>query len=180
MKASHIFLRPEITREDAAHIIRWLHDHSVTKYLHENEQTARAIQQALDRCPLPTLTHLFHNSGAMFMECQPGGVPVGFLRLEKHANGTEIVVVIGEKKQWGRGIGTAAVSLALEHAFFTWRTEQMVAHIHPENKRSMRAFRALGFSQTPLSPSCARLTLCMRDYLNGLMEPEQREAAIGE
>ncbi len=180
MKASHIFLRPDIQRDDACRIIRWLNDCTVTKYLHENRYTAKAVEQALERCPLPTLTHLFNQDGALFMVCLPGGAPVGFLRLEKRGPLAEIVIVIGEKKQWGRGMGTAAVALALNHAFFTWRMERIVANIHPQNTRSLRAFKALGFFSNSEQPACIRLELTLRQYLDLLEEESRQQAIIGE
>ncbi len=180
MKASHIFLRPDINRNDAQAIIRWLNDRSITKYLHENRHTGEAVEQALQRCPFPTLTHLFNQSGAMFMVCLPGGAPVGFLRLEKRGPVAEIVVVIGEKRQWGRGMGTAAVAHALRHAFFEWRMERVVANIHPENTRSLRAFKALGFLCGPEHPSCIRLELTLRQYLEQLEEECEQQSVIGE
>ncbi len=177
MKASHIFLRPDIQRSDAHQIIRWLSDHDVTKFLHENRYTAEAIHQALERCPLPTLTHLFNQSGAMFMVCLPDGAPVGFLRLEKRGAVAEIVVVIGEKRQWGRGMGTAAVAHALRHAFFEWRIGRVVVNIHPQNTRSLRAFQALGFLRCPENAACVRLELTLRQYLDQL-EEEREELAV--
>ena len=179
MKASHIFLRPTIERSDAHCIIRWLNDSEITKYLHEDRHTATAVEQALERCPLPTLTHLFNQDGALFMVCLPGGAPLGFLRLNKRGPVAEIVVVIGEKRQWGRGIGTAAVAHALRHAFFEWRMQRVVANIHPENTRSLRAFKALGFFPGAEQQFCARLELTLRQYLDQLEESEQ-QSVIGE
>ena len=180
MKASHIFLRPDIQRNDAHCIIRWLNDCDVTKYLHENRHTAKAVEQALERCPLPTLTHLFSQDGALFMVCLPGGAPVGFLRLNKRGPVAEIVIVIGEKRQWGRGMGTAAVALALNHAFFTWRMERVIASIHPKNTRSLRAFKTLGFFSNSENPACVRLELTLRQYLDQLEEEREEQAIIGK
>ncbi|HWR24456.1 MAG TPA: GNAT family N-acetyltransferase [Feifaniaceae bacterium] len=180
MKASHIFLRPDIERDDAYHIIRWLNDRDVTKSLHEGKHTGEAVRQALERCPLPTLTHLFNQDGALFMVCPPGGAPVGFLRLEKRGALAGVVVVIGEKRQWGRGMGTAAVMHALRHAFFTWRTDRVAANIHPQNTRSIRAFQALGFSSRPENTACIQMELTLRQYLDGLEEENERQSVIGE
>ncbi len=180
MKASHIFLRPNIERSDASAIVRWLNDRDVTKYLHEDRHTAQAVEQALERCPLPTLTHLFHQNGALFMINHLNSPPVGFLRLEKRGSTAELVIVIGEKRQWGRGIGTAAAALALEHAFFTWRMERVVSNIHPQNTRSVRAFKALGFEPVQEQPGCLKLELTLRQYLDRLNEDKIQQSVIGE
>lgn len=180
MKASHIFLRPTIERNDAHCIIRWLNDGEITKYLHDDRHTAYAVQQALERCPLPTLTHLFNQNGALFMICLPSGVPIGFLRLNKRGPVAEIVVVIGEKRQWGRGNGTAAVAHALRHAFFEWRMDRVVANIHPDNTRSLRAFKALGFFPGAEQKFCIRLELTLRQYLDLLEEEQEHQLIINE
>ena len=79
--------------------------------------------------------------------------PVGFLRLVIKTAETEIVIVIGDRKKWGRGLGTLAVRESLRIAFFELRSKRVVARISKDNVRSSRAFRSAGFkaySETPL------------------------------
>jgi RimJ/RimL family protein N-acetyltransferase len=48
---------------------------------------------------------------------------------------------------WGRGLATEAASACLDHAFRTCALPAVVAVIHPDNIRSQRLIRKLGFGE---------------------------------
>ena len=62
----------------------------------------------------------------------------------------EVGIYIGETALWGKGIGREAMALLLQELrASTWRHtpyEVVVASVHPDNKPSIRMFRALGFN----------------------------------
>lgn len=70
-----------------------------------------------------------------------------FLRLIPKNDGVEIVIAVGEKELWGKGIGHKAVLEALKKAFFDMRTEKVVAKIKKTNKRSRNLFKGIGFME---------------------------------
>jgi len=144
MKNTLISLCPEITRENALTLIKWLRDPEVTKYLSDSKNVSEDIEQLIDRINLPILTHLFSHNGRFFMAYEKQ-IPVGFVRLVKRNTEYEIVIVIGDRGQWNRKLGTAVIRESIKIAFLEFRAEKVIAKIDKENMRSLRAFTNSGF-----------------------------------
>ncbi len=70
-------------------------------------------------------------------EDEPVGVP--------KQTGAEMVIVIGDREKWGQGLGSHAIVEGLKHAFFKWRSEEVIAKINFKNERSRRVFKKVGF-----------------------------------
>ena len=102
MSKPFISLCPEITRSNALTLINWLEDESVTQHLSDSRHVSRFIEQVIDRVQLPILTHLFNQGGRFFMAYDRHDVPVGFVRLVKTGADCEMVLVIGDRDNWGR------------------------------------------------------------------------------
>jgi len=166
MKEPSIFLSSEITREDALTIIRWLQDDEVRKYLSDTNDVSAQIAQVISRVNLPVLTHLFNQNGRFYMASDKEGVPVGFVRLLISNTETEIVVVIGDRANWGKKFGTSTISESLKIAIFELRSARVVAKIHKENTRSIRAFLRSGFSQVHETLKSKILSITMEDYID--------------
>ena len=144
MEARSVQLRQEVFRDDAWKIVDWLEDHEVVQYLNEGQNVAKSIKQAINRVNMPILTHLFNQNGSFFIITEKKK-PVGFLRLVPKNKAAEMVIVIGDKKKWGKGIGKNAILQGLRHAFFQWRMNEVIAKINFRNERSIRAFKTVGF-----------------------------------
>jgi regulator of nucleoside diphosphate kinase len=168
MKEPFIFLCPEVTREDALSLIGWLRDDEVRKYLSDPHDVSRGIEQALENVSLPVLTHLFSRDGRFYMAYTKENMPVGFVRLLVKGNETEIVIVIGERKNWGKGLGASTIRESLKAAFFELRSKRVKALIHRENRRSIRAFISAGFIPDNGSAAVKSFTLTMDDYLSSI------------
>ncbi len=158
MHPPFVSLCPEITRSDALNLIDWLQDECVTRYLSDSRHVSRFIEQVIGRVQLPILTHLFNQGGRFLMLCDGHDIPVGFVRLVKTGPVCEMVLVIGNRDNWGRQFGASAVREALKFAFFEMRAERLIAKVHPDNTRSLKLFERSGFlleSQTPALRSFA-------------------------
>lgn len=166
MKEPFICLSPEVTRENALSIMRWLQDFEVRQYLSDTQDVSAQIREVIDRVGLPILTHLFSAGGRFYMIYDKKARPVGFLRLVVKNAETEIVIVIGERGDWGKRMGTSAILESMKIAFFELRSARMTAKIHPENRRSIRAFLRAGFRVTGETPGIKRLGITMQEYLN--------------
>ncbi len=140
MNKPFISLSPEITRANALDLMDWLEDESVVRYLSDSRDVSRFIGQVIDRVQLPVLTHLFNQGGRFFMAYDRHDVPVGFVRLVKTGPDCEIVLVIGNRDNWGRRLGASAIREGMKLAFFDMRAEKLVARIHADNARSLQAF----------------------------------------
>ena len=165
MKEPFIYLYPEVTRENAFAIIRWLQDEEVIKYLSDTQDVSVHLRQAVDRVNLPIVTHLFSRDGRFYIIQDKKGTPVGFVRLKVCAADTEMVIVIGDRDNWGKRIGTSAIRESMKIAFFELRSEKMTARIHHENKRTLRAFLRSGFQIRHETPALKRLEITMEEYL---------------
>jgi regulator of nucleoside diphosphate kinase len=152
MNKPFISLSPEITRANALTLMDWLADEEVTHYLSDSRHVSRFIEQVIGRVQLPILTHLFNQGGRFFMAYDRDDVPVGFVRLVKTGRDCEMVLVIGNRDNWGRKLGASAIREGMKLAFFDMRADKLIAKIHADNARSLKAFLRSGFlleSETP-------------------------------
>lgn len=175
MSKPFISLCPEITRANALNLVDWLEDESVIRYLSDSRNVSRSIEQVLGRVQLPILTHLFNLGGRFFMAYDRHDVPVGFVRLVKTGSDCEIVLVIGNRDNWGRKLGASALSEGMKLAFFDMRAEKIIAKIHADNTRSLKAFLRYGFLLDSETPTLKSYAMTSARYLQLL-----REGLVGD
>jgi len=174
-----ISLCPEITRADALTLMDWLRDECVTRYLSDSRHVSRFIEQVVERVQLPILTHLFNQGGRFFMACDRHDVPVGFVRLIRTGPDCEMVLVIGNRDNWGRKLGASAIREAMKIAFFDMRAEKLIAKICVENTRSLNAFQHCGFLLESRTPTLKSFAISSARYLRLLREsPADHDTAI--
>lgn len=170
MSKPFISLCPEITRANALNLMDWLEDESVTRYLSDSRHVSRFIEQVIGRVQLPILTHLFNQGGRFFMAYDRHDVPVGFVRLVKTGSDCEIVLVIGNRDNWGRKLGASAIREGMKLAFFDMRAEKLIARIHTDNARSVQAFLRCGFLLERETPTQQSFSMTSERYLRLLRE----------
>ncbi|WP_163192312.1 GNAT family N-acetyltransferase [Clostridium thermarum] len=165
MKGISVQLRQEVYRSDAFKIIDWLEDEEVIRYLNEQQNVCSGIRQVLDRVNMPILTHLFNQNGSFFVITINENEPIGFLRLVPKPSGAEMVIVIGNKDLWGKGLGPYAIIEGLKFAFFNWRAGEVVAKVNFRNERSLKAFRKVGFRQEKELAKEIQYAMSMDEFL---------------
>ena len=170
MTKPFISLCPEITRAHALNLMNWLEDEDVTRYLSDSRHVSRFIEQVVGRVQLPILTHLFNQGGRFFMAYDRRDVPVGFVRLIKSGPDCEIVLVIGNRDNWGRKLGVSTIRESMKLAFFDMRAERLIAKIDVENVRSLKAFEHCGFLLASQTPTLKSFVLSSERYLQFLRE----------
>ena len=116
METISIELSQEVYRSDAEKMVNWLSDKEIISNLNEDSNVTRNLINMINRIDMPILTHLFNNN-CSFFTIKNINQTVGFLRLIPKNKGVEIVIAVGEKELWGRGIGYNAVLEALKKAF---------------------------------------------------------------
>lgn len=73
-------------------------------------------------------------------------IPIGLVDVHKiHCKRAEIYICIGEPEYWGKGIGTEAVGLMLNHGFNTLNYRKIVARVNTCNIQSLKIFNKFGF-----------------------------------
>jgi len=86
----------------------------------------------------------------------------------------ETHIVIGEKKYWGKGIGTVAINKVLFIAFNKLGYAKSYLEVRPENERAINAYRDCGFRQLGLKeypdnkfqPVVLRMTLDKESFMS--------------
>ncbi|KEJ04319.1 GNAT family acetyltransferase [Clostridium botulinum A2B7 92] len=165
MEDNNVGLRQEVFKSDAAIIANWLEDTEITQYLNEKQNVSKSIKDIMYRVNMPILTHLFNQNGSFFIVTTSKKEPVGFLRLVPKNNVTEMVIVIGDKDKWGKGLGTNAILEGLKHAFFQWRADEVVAKINFKNQRSRRVFRKIGFIEDKELAKEMQYSMSIKEFL---------------
>lgn len=178
MNSPFVSLCPEITRSDALLLMEWLEDERVTRHLSDSRHVSRFIEQVIGRVHLPILTHLFNQGGRFFMVCDGHDVPVGFVRLVQSGSVCEMVLVIGNRDNWGRQLGASAIRETLKLAFFEMRVAKLIAKIQPDNERSLNVFQRSGFLPEDQAPGLKRLEMTLERYLRRLRERPAGMASI--
>ena len=178
MKEPFICLCSEITRENAYTLMSWLQDDEVTRYLSDTRDVSSNIEQVVDRINMPVLTHLFNQNGRFYIAYNKNDVPVGFVRLVVKDAETEIVIVIGDRSNWGKGLGSNTIQESLKIAFFELRSQRVIAKIHNENRRSMRAFVRAGFKLNHESSTMQSFSMTMEEYLNTIKKRAAAPSSI--
>lgn len=176
MNPPFVWLCPEITRSDALKLMDWLEDGCVTRHLSDSRHVSRFIEQVIDRVHLPILTHLFNQGGRFFMVCDGHDRPVGFVRLVKTGPVCEMVLVIGNRDNWGRQLGASAIREAMKLAFFEMRAERLIAKVHPDNARSLKVFQRSGFLLESQTPVLRSLAMTSEQYFRLLRESPTGQA----
>jgi len=171
-----VSLCPEITRADALKLMDWLEDEYVTRYLSDSRYVSRFIEEVIGRVNLPVLTHLFNQGGRFFMAYDRHDVPVGFVRLVKTGRDCEMVLVIGNRDNWGRKLGASAIREGMKLAFLEMRADKLIAKIHVDNSRSLKAFERCGFLLESQTPSLMSFSMTSERYLRLLRESPAEHA----
>ncbi len=165
MLSPALYLRPDITRADVCLLAQWLQQEEVCRYLSESQDVSASLAGVLDRVHLPSFTHLFSQDGRFYMICTGAGQAVGYVRLLVGSAETEMVIVIGEQRNWGQKLGSQAIRESLKIAFYDLRSPKVVAKIHAGNTRSLRAFASAGFIVEADTLSGVRMVLTLAGYL---------------
>src|SRR5690606_11437061 len=88
----------------------------------------------------------------------------------KNGRDCEMVLVIGQRDHWGRRLGASAIREGMKLAFFDMRADKLVAKIHPDNTRSLKAFTRSGFALESETPAMKSFALHAERYLQLLRE----------
>jgi RimJ/RimL family protein N-acetyltransferase len=138
-----IRLRPQ-ERADAALFVRWWHDPEVLHWLHLSEGPEITQESWLKAYE----SRREDASYAAWIIETKDGLPVGQVGLHSidpiHTRAS-LFISIGEKDQWGRGIGSDAVRLVLSEAFNRYDLRRVELITDADNARGIRCYEKCGF-----------------------------------
>ncbi len=71
----------------------------------------------------------------------------GLLRIFHEWRGADMTVIIADKALWGKGLGTEAANLIIEHAFGSMSLHRLAIGVAAANPRAIRFWQSLGFQR---------------------------------
>jgi [ribosomal protein S5]-alanine N-acetyltransferase len=142
----NLYLRP-LDREDVAQFLAWLNDRDVTR----TTQFFRPITRQLEE-------EFVSQSGRSEHEivlgiCTKDDRLIGSTGLHsidfknRHA---AFGVLIGDKREWGKGFGTEVTALVTGFGFETLGLNKVWLHVHADNTWGIRAYRKAGYRKDGL------------------------------
>lgn len=70
---------------------------------------------------------------------------VSLINIDYKNRSAECIIDIGVKDVWGKGIGTAAISLILEYAFNELNLNRLYLQVFSFNERAIKLYEKMGF-----------------------------------
>ena len=136
-------------RGDADALLRWMSDPEVTRFLGPTRiPQTRAFQerQVEDMLKPDVESKIFvveTLAGEAIGEC-------GLRNFNWVSRNAELIITIGDKRYWGKGYGTEAVSLVLEIAFDRLNLHGVNLTTLATNERALRCYEKCGFAREGL------------------------------
>ncbi len=127
----------------------WLNDPEVNRYLATKHATSAELRKYIEEKNRKPDTELF---GIFLRE---GDRHVGTLKLEpidRAAKKATLGILIGDKREWGKGYAGEAIRLAIAHCFGELGMEEVWLGVIAQNTSALRAYQKLGFVETARKP----------------------------
>lgn len=142
-----IYLRP-LEREDAPTVARWINDPEVNNtLLFQHPLSVQAEQEWIES------NNSQREQITLGIVVREGERFIGVVGLKDKSERDRHVsfgIAIGDKEQWGKGYGTEATILMVDHAFRTMNLNRVMLNVLSENTRGIRAYETAGFKREGL------------------------------
>jgi RimJ/RimL family protein N-acetyltransferase len=143
LDGSRVVLRRHVP-ENVTAFQRWYSDPEVARLARYQDAPMRSDE--IDR--FFQLRALGHESLTLAIHERSTGRLIGscaFSQVDGENGSAMYHITIGEKDTWGRGFGTEATELMLDHAFGTLGLHRVALTVFEFNERAIRAYRRCGF-----------------------------------
>jgi UDP-4-amino-4,6-dideoxy-N-acetyl-beta-L-altrosamine N-acetyltransferase len=161
----------EIRDEDLERIVRWRNDPEILSRLFSHEKLTIEKQRewfaglAGDKSRVSFIVET--------LEGRAVGQG-GFSHIDRHSRVAEMGIMIGEREEQGRGLGTAAVRLLIDYGFRELDLHRISLRVLEGNERALNIYRRLGFRDEGVQREAVRKDGAFRDVvLLGLLEYER-------
>lgn len=125
--------------------LSWMNDPDINRYL-ESRHLSHSIESLRDFVKNARASEY---DWPFAIVCEEDGVHIGNIKagpVDYTYKNTFIGYVVGEKKYWGRGFGTAAIKLAADFCFNKLYLHKVSAGVIAPNAASARALEKAGFT----------------------------------
>jgi RimJ/RimL family protein N-acetyltransferase len=132
-----------LRRGDLVHLRKWLEDAEIRGLIGEVEAMSKAdSEKFLEKVRADTQRAWFV---VVVKENNKVIGEAGLLRMDRAWRTTDISVIIWEREEWGKGYGTEAVLLLLDHAFRHLDFNRAAVGVVGFNERALRFWEKVGF-----------------------------------
>ena len=144
IRGEHVYLRPA-ERQDLPAFVRWFNDADVLRNLAMRAPMSDAAEAAwFDRMLAAQGTTDYHFVICLLADDRPIGT-IGLHGLDFVNGSAEFGIAIGEKDEWGKGLGADATRAICDFGFGELRLERIGLHYYAGNERGRRAYEKAGF-----------------------------------
>ncbi|GAA2744446.1 GNAT family protein [Kitasatospora cinereorecta] len=137
--------------EDAEHHLRWRNDPEVVHWATGGDPCFGPItSEAVDLVLGGMLRLVPREAAVLTIEDTADGRVIGmadYRDLDPYAGTATLGVTIGERDHWGRGHGTEALGLLVDHLFGAYPLHRLELDTWSGNERAVRAFTRAGFRE---------------------------------
>lgn len=152
MSPKRVGLRP-VSREDVERVRVWLADEKISsswfgRYAYGDPAHLGYHPETIDQVSKKVWGEVFGNSEHRILSVYTSdGVHIGesHLAVEESLGDGQLSILIGEKKMWHKGYGTAAVIETLALAFNEWGLYRVWADVPEYNQPALNIFKHIGF-----------------------------------
>jgi RimJ/RimL family protein N-acetyltransferase len=141
---TQVYLRP-LERTDAPVLVKWINDPQVTRtlqhYRPQNLQTEEAWVDGLYRAEHDLVLGIAVKEDDRLVGCS------GLHNIDYKDRKASIGIMIGEPEEWGKGYGSEATALMINHGFATLNLHRVWLHVYAHNARAIAAYEKLGFQR---------------------------------
>jgi RimJ/RimL family protein N-acetyltransferase len=139
-----IYLRP-LERADAPQCLGWFNHPAITRMLLTYRPiNLRAEEEFIDKA-LQSEHDLALGIALKDADRLIGGT--GLHQIDFKNRHAGFGIAIGDKEEWGKGYGTEATGLIVQHAFETLNLNRVWLHVYEHNERAIRVYMAVGFKK---------------------------------
>lgn len=139
-----VYLRP-LEKEDLIYIRKWSNDPEIRGLTGEVTSTSQVdadkfLEEVHDDDTRQWFVIVIKEDDRVIGE-------TGLLRMFHPWRTTDISIIIGEKDAWGKGYGTEAILLLLDHAFGCLNFHRVAIGVVGFNEKAIRFWEKLGFKK---------------------------------
>lgn len=142
LMGEQVYLRPVTLNDVTPAYLAWLHDDEVMAGIATSGYTLENLQEYV-------AARINKPSVCFFAICdQANHHHIGNVKLDFHdekANVSELGLLIGDKRYWGKGIGYEACKLLIQYGFEEKHLRKIYLAVYENNPAAKKLYEKLGF-----------------------------------
>jgi len=136
------YLRP-LDKTDAPTLVSWFNDQEMTRFLlwyrPMNVAQEEAFLEKIQASETDLLLGIVTREADRFIGC------LGLHEMDLRNRHAVFGICVGDKSYWGKGHGSEATRLILDHAFLTLNLNRVWLQVFEYNPRGIRCYEKIGF-----------------------------------